>query len=599
MAKPRLQPDGMSVLFLEESSGRSTVFDFAGLSVSEDIRRWLAAAVARQITARSSVKRLQTARSLVDAARHFAVVLSQHPVPAQCPADIVGDHFAAFRRRYEHLKPRTVAGYVETLRRLLHEDDRLSPSARQGLAAIRVRGMSRRETTRQTYTDAQWQVIMTALRREVRTARDRIYGARRLLADYRAGDLPAGSEHLLLGELLDGFDRTGQLPRKANTCGTPEVARCGGLVTVAGMLCLSPHELAAFALLLVTLTGQNYGTIATWPAAHFRPDGGLTEDGVALVEACKPRRGPEHEHMIVALEDLLTVDDPEHRWSRSPLRVYQLLLNLTGMARRHAGTDKLFAGRLAKTTAAATSPWITTLRIQHGQRWAEARGFPTVAAAEPGGTPVVSARCLRLTAIERRRRPVAHTATTMRDIYLMPHPVVQDQSRTVIAAALEAEVTKARDHFRVPVFTQAFVDLARRDPRAAADQAGVEPDQLAGMVGGAQDTVLASCRDHRDSPYDPAGTVCSASFLTCLDCSNARALPRQLPIQMAAIDALQDLRRHTPPTLWARRYGPRLQQLHDIINAFQPAEIDHARRAITAQHRQRISDLLEGRWDLQ
>jgi hypothetical protein len=398
--------------------------------------------------------------------------------------------------------------------------------------------------------------------------------------------------------LLDGFERTGQLPRKADTNGTPEVYRCGGLVKVAGMLCLSPDELAAFALLLISLTGQNYGTIAACPAAHFRPDGGLTDEGLALVESCKPRRGPDREHMVIALEDLITGGDPDHRWSRSPLQVYRMLLDLGDTARRLSNSQTLFAGRIAKKTGHTPSPWITTLTSHHVQRWAAARGFPTANAAVPDGKPVISVKRLRRTAIERRRRPVAHSPTTLRDRYLMPHPAVQAESHAIVAAALDSEVSKARDHARVPVFTQDFVDLARRDPQAAATQAGISMGQLAGLIEGSQDTVLASCHDHLASPYTPPGVACSASFLACLDCANARALPHQLPIQLAAIDALERLRPHLPPAMWARRYAPRLDQLQDITTGFQRAEIDRAKAEITDEHRHRINDLLEGRWDV-
>jgi len=379
--QPRLGPDGQSVLFIDEASGRRTLFDFTDLPVAEPIRRWLADGVARQVTTRSTVKRLPTARSLVDAARNFAVVLSEHPVTVRQPEDVVAEHLLAFRRRYEHLKPRTVSGYVENLRRLLRDDERLSPHVRAGLAAIRVRGMSQRDVSKRGYTEVEWQEILTAVRHDVRAARDRIHAARRLLVRYRAGELPTGSEDLTLGRLLDGFERTGQLPRKVDTNGTPDVHRCGGLVKVAGMLCLSPDELAAFALLLVSLTGQNYGTIVAWPAAHFRPDGGLTDEGLALVEACKPRRGPDREHMVIALEDLITGGDREHRWSRSPLRVYRMLLDLGGTARRLSNSQGLFTGRIAKKTVHTPSPWIATLTSQHVQRWAAARGFPTAAHA--------------------------------------------------------------------------------------------------------------------------------------------------------------------------------------------------------------------------
>jgi hypothetical protein len=48
--------------------------------------------------------------------------------------------------------------------------------------------------------------------------------------------------------------------------------------------------------MLTAVTGENCGTAAAWPAASFRLDGGVGE--VALIEASKPRRGPDREHMV-------------------------------------------------------------------------------------------------------------------------------------------------------------------------------------------------------------------------------------------------------------------------------------------------------------
>jgi hypothetical protein len=589
------------VRFIEETGGRSKVFDFAGLPVSEPLRQWLAACFARQITTRSTVKRLATARSLVSMAHIFATVLAEHSVPVEHPQDIGAEHFVAFRHRHEHLKLRSLGSYVETLRWLLHGDEQLSPDARAGLDKIRVRGAHHgaQATADREYTDPEWQQIMTAVRHDVRVARDRIRTGQGLLARFRADDLDESSaEDNTLAGLLDVFDHTGDLPRYPSGGPAHTALKCGGLVGIARMLCLSPHELAAFALLLTGLTGQNFGSVVTWPAAHFRPDGGLSEQGLALVESCKPRRGPEREHMVIALEDVLTGEDRERRLFRSPLRVYRLLLELGDTARRLGGLETLFAGRISKTGVHARTPWIGSLTSTHVQRWAHEHGFPTATTAVPGGKPVVEVRRLRLTAIERRRRPVAHTATTMRDAYLMPSPTVREESRMVVSAALDSEVSKARAHCEVPVFTSTFMELAHRDPQAAAEKAGMASDELTRLVTGAGDTPLTSCRDHTASPYDPPGSPCSASFLACLDCVNARALPHQLPVQLAAIDALQALRPHLSPALWSRRYAPRLQQLREITGGFQPGEIEQARNAITAEHHRQVTDLLEGRWDL-
>ena len=582
-------------MFIEETGGGSKVFDFAALPVSELVQQWLAASFARQVTVRSGVKRLGTAENLAGIARMFAVALSEHPVPVEAPQDITAEHFLAFRSRHEHLK--SLGGYVGSLRRLLRGDEELSPGARAALGAIRVRRFAQ-ETRDPEYTDAEWQEITTAVRRDIRVARDRIRHGRDLLARFRAGAVEAGSGEDVLGRLLDVFDRTGDLPRYQGGSYTREVREVGGIPRVASLLCLSLDELTAFALLLTALTGQNFGTVVTWPAAHYRPDGGLTEDGPVLVESVKPRRGPEREHMVVSLEDVLAGADLEHRLLRSPLRIYRLLLDLGETARRLGVLDTLFAGRAAHPGRGATTCWAGAPTSNHVLRWAQGHGFPDAGSALPGGRPAVSVRRLRTTAIERRRRPVAHTVRTMRDTYLMPSPRVQEESRQVVTDALRAEVDKARGHYAVPVFTSAIVTLAREDPQAAAEAIGLDPDRLKELVNGTQDTALASCVDHVASPHDPPGQPCSASFLTCLDCVNARALPHQLPVQLAAADSIQALRPHLDPQGWSVRFAPRLQQLRDIASAFDTAEVARARHAITPDHQRLVAELLEGRWDL-
>lgn len=591
----RLLPDGTSVQFVEEATGQSKVFDFSSLPVSAGIQRWLAASLARQVTARSSVTRIRTARGLAGIARKFAVALSEHPVPVAHPRDITADHMLAFRRRHEHLK--SLGGYVDSLRRLLKGDEELSEAARAALRSIRVRKI-REEPKELEYSDAQWQMILTAVRRDVRIARDRIGHGRQLLACFRAGELTAGSDKENLGRMLDVFDRTGDVPRYGDGTQTAAVVRSGAITCISSLLCLSLNELTAFALLMVALTGQNFGTVVALPAVHFRPDGGLSEDGPALVEAVKARRGPEREHMVVPLEDVLTGTDGEHRLFRSPLRVYQLLLELSEISRRHGGTAGAFAGYVPRPGRYGGGSWDQSIESHHVLRWARSHGFPNAESAAESDRPAVSVRRLRRTVIERRRRPVAQSSRTMREIYLMPSQAVQEESHQIVTAALQGEVNKARKQQNVPVFTPAFVELARNDLASAAEAAGLDPQGLKGLLSGDQDTVLASCVDHTSGPHTPAGQPCTASFLTCLDCENARALPHQLPVQLAAIDEILAARPHLDPQLWSMRFEPRLRQLEDIAGIFGPTELERARTAITDGQRQLVRDLLEGRWDL-
>jgi hypothetical protein len=109
----------------------------------------------------------------------------------------------------------------------------------------------------------------------------------------------------------------------------PDHGRRGG--PVPRLRHRAPDQLTAFALLLTALTGENFCTVARWPAMHYRPDGGQRSGGTALPETTKRRRGHDREHMAMPLEDLpaslatlVPGGDADQRLFRSPLRVYQL-----------------------------------------------------------------------------------------------------------------------------------------------------------------------------------------------------------------------------------------------------------------------------------
>lgn len=97
---------------------------------------------------------------------------------------------------------------------------------------------------------------MTAVRGDVRRARDRISTGRSLRARHRAGKLPGGSAQALLGELLDIFDRTGTVPRKPFGDPATQVTEAGGVDAVTSSLCLTADEMTAFGLMPAAQTGQ-------------------------------------------------------------------------------------------------------------------------------------------------------------------------------------------------------------------------------------------------------------------------------------------------------------------------------------------------------
>jgi hypothetical protein len=591
----------MSVRFIEETGGQEKIFDFTAVDTEPGLRQWLARVLARRVSARSATKRIKTVESHFGILRMFAASLATADKPVRTPADLTTSHVTAFCEHHAGLKSQGI--YIDQLRSLLRDDPEIPDEVRTALVRAKVPRVSEPQTPKDPgYSDADWQLIMTALRRDVRLARDRIRAGRELLRHFRAGGL-VDEKDADVAELLDVFDRTGEFPRRAEGGVT---GRVNSVRAIASRLCLTLHEMTAFALLLTAMTGENFGTVANWPAISYRPDGARGDGpGIALLEAVKPRRGPEREHMVTPLEDLppslaeiLSTSTEDDRLFRSPLRAYHLLLELTEVTRRHGGHPNAFSAYALTPGPLGTSHWIGMISPHHVVRWARSHGFPNAESSSTAGKPAVNVRRIRQSVIERRRRPIAHTRQTMNDRYLMPSSTIQHNSQEVVAAALRAEVAKARKRNTVPVFTASFVTRAEEDPIGTAAEAGLEPEVLKGLLTREQDTALASCTDHLAGPHSEPGTPCPASFLNCLDCENARALPHQLPVQIAATDRIVALRAHVDPALWRARYEPRLAQLDDIVTAYPPAERERARQALTDTQQRMVDELLEGRWDL-
>jgi hypothetical protein len=86
--------------------------------------------------------------------------------------------------------------------------------------------------------------------------------------------------------------------------------------------------------------------------------------------------------------------------------------------------------------------------------------------------------------------------------------------------------------------------------------------------------------------------------MSCLDCPNARALPRHLPVQIEVADRISALRPNMDPPAWRSKYGTRLGQLADIIGEYTKAEQEQARRTLDDRQRRLVDDLMDGKLDL-
>lgn len=599
----RLPTDGdqTTVVFYEEQSGKSHILDFSSFPAPLAMQQWMAVLLAARCGARGGSKRLATAKRYHWILHRFTVVLSEAGRVPAAPGDLAPEHFQIFRDRYED-HPTSLRLHLQSLRRLMRKREELTEEVLRDLLRTRLPAATVAAQV-MAYSDHEWQQIMTALRRDVRISRDRIRAGVRLLARFREGELIPGSREEALGRMLEEFATTGDLPRNESGALRDEVSRLGGAMAISGMLSLTRDESTAFAMLLSALTAENFGTVKTWPALHTRPDGGVTTQAVALVEETKPRRGPDREHMVAALEDLpaslrelAESEDAEPRLFHSPLRVYQLLLELTQTARRLSGETRAFIAYSPRSRPAFDRDmWNTEVHVKH---WSQTRGFPSMRKTVAGGLPAVQVRRIRQSALELKRRPVAHSRETLRDYYLKRSRTVQEQSRSVVGKALREQVAKARTAMEVPVFTPDFIDRAAHDPEAAAAEAGLDPEVLKGLLAGEQDTVLTGCVDHLAGPDTPPGTPCTASFFACLGCENARALPHQLPVQIVVRDRLLATRPNSDPTTWRVKYQAATDRLEDILRHYTPAEREQARAKLSDGQSELIDDLLSGRLDL-
>lgn len=207
--------EGLVVRFVEEAGGRCRLFDFSRLPVEAGVARWLAAAFARRTGPRSGVKRLRSAQAIYEVCRLLGKVLAEAGPAVSGPEQVTGAHIKAFMMRHAGMS----SGRTDLieLRALPREDPRLPEQTRAVLLAGRVPDTQAADRCPVLgYDDRQWHLIMTALRGDLRAARDRIRVGRAVLDRYRAGLLPAGSEQAVLGAVLDVFERTGDVPRYAD-----------------------------------------------------------------------------------------------------------------------------------------------------------------------------------------------------------------------------------------------------------------------------------------------------------------------------------------------------------------------------------------------
>ena len=174
-----------------------------------------------------------------------------------------------------------------------------------------------------------------------------------------------------------------------------------------------------------------------------------------------------------------------------------------------------------------------------------------------------------------------------------------EEYQQLVAEVLTKEADKARAVGTIAQLTAADLAEAERHPGVVAARFGVTEETLRLLVARDADTALTACSDNLHSPHSAAGQPCKASFLKCLDCPCARALPHHLPIQAAARDLLQHKQNEMTALRWAQRLAYPFSQLEDLLDRAGAAAVQNARQQVTDTDRALVARLLNRELDHQ
>jgi len=524
-------------------------------------------------------------------------------------ADLRPEHLdGMFASRQE--KVIDALGELGEVRNVLTRAECLAPDLLAKLKEAPPR-RTRTSTRKSSYSKGEFRRIVEAARSDLRAAAKRIRFNRELLQRFRDGEDMSGEHGRRRMELMDWVDRFGDVPRQTRKSGlqipAAWVFSLGRVNEIVTWVHLSGLEAAAGAVLLAALTGENPGVIQDIRASHHRADGYTGDVPTAILGTRKLRRR-SRAYMNLVLSDVpdwMTVPAAAESLSsrdelHTPFGVYALLHELTARSRSAAGSDQLLVGWSEAGGRGAGRG----LRPKGGDGWVRAwadRHAIMADSADADSEPKplrVTLDVIRLTYLELHQKPVAHTEKTLATTYLLRNRGNLVEYQKVVAAALEGEVAKARVRGVMAVLTREDVERVHHDVEGVAAKYGVDATNLKRMISGELDTVMNACVGHTTSPYAPPGEPCRASFMLCLGCHCARALPRHLPVQVLVHDRLEAGRQEMTALQWTERFALPHSQLTDLLRHHDEQDVQAARAHATEAEKALITRFVNRELDL-
>ncbi|WP_148302246.1 hypothetical protein [Tomitella biformata] len=172
-----------------------------------------------------------------------------------------------------------------------------------------------------------------------------------------------------------------------------------------------------------------------------------------------------------------------------------------------------------------------------------------------------------------------HSVEVFQGYYAPTTTVNTVAARTVIRAQGKA----LRRAIEGPtVHTESAADLVGNRNQDVAHIAG----EVAGESDIEKELSIAGCSAPYNSPFEEDGKLCHASPSLCLECPNAVVFRDHLPRLAAYENILRGLKNSMNPVVFDATYGKQSRNLHNILNLFDPADVEMARDHPMPLHRE-------------